>query len=271
METTEFANKKDEEIINNIMKDDEDNNNNNINDRIPEETDFSMKMTTHEGGSNSILKGETSKDYQERKNENKQAKNMVGNEEEEEEENSYSDQKISDEGKSDKEDEMEVNSNNNNNNNTIIDLDDDLDKFARVDVAEDDDDDDDGEDIVEMLIEQHGIQSSNRPMRPTSAQRNRTANVRIMSAPRHRAQTPPVRTILEDEVVDDSMSRPMTAPGKVPINFKFNDANEDFEVESQRSEFEDDYPDSSTNKTEFKEERDDDEIDEENKNRRIRT
>ena len=273
METTEFANKKDEEIINNIMKDDEDKNNNNINDRIPEETDFSMKMTTHEGGSNSILKGETSKDYQERKNENKQAKNMVGNEEEEEEEeeNSYSDQKISDEGKSDKEDEMEVNSNNNNNNNTIIDLDDDLDKFARVDVAEDDDDDDDGEDIVEMLIEQHGIQSSNRPMRPTSAQRNRTANVRIMSAPRHRAQTPPVRTILEDEVVDDSMSRPMTAPGKVPINFKFNDANEDFEVESQRSEFEDDYPDSSTNKTEFKEERDDDEIDEENKNRRIRT
>merc|ERR1712139_317274 len=93
-----------------------------------------------------------------------------------------------------------------------------------------------------MLIEQHGIQSSNRPMRPTSAQRNRTANVRIMRA-----------------------------PGKVPINFKFNDANEDFEVESQRSEFEDDYPDSSTNKTEFKEERDDDEIDEENKNRRIRT
>ena len=124
-----------------------------------------------------------------------------------------------------------------------------------------------------MLIEQHGIHPSNRPMRPTSAQRNRTpANARIMSAPRHRAQTPPVRTILEDEVVDDTIvSRPMTAPGKVPINFKFNDANEDFEVESQRSEFEDDYPDSSTNKTEFKEERDDDEIDEENKNRRIRT
>ena len=52
MDTTEFANKKDEEIINNIMKDDEDNNNNNINDTIPEETDFSRKMTTHEGGSN---------------------------------------------------------------------------------------------------------------------------------------------------------------------------------------------------------------------------
>lgn len=40
----------------------------------PQETDFSMKMTTHEGGSNSILKGETSKDYQERKNADKKKK-----------------------------------------------------------------------------------------------------------------------------------------------------------------------------------------------------
>ena len=145
--------------------------------------------------------------------------------------------------------------------NKVIDLDEDeLDRFARVDVVDDDDIDDDGEDVVELMIEQHGIQSSNRPMRPTSAQRKRTpANARIMSAPRHRAQTPPVRTILEDEVVDDTIvSRPMTAPGKVPTNFKFSDPKQDFEEESLRSEFDDDYEDSSTNKTEFKEENDDD-------------
>eukprot|EP00944_MAST-04C_sp_MAST-4C-sp1_P011176 g11176.t1 len=145
--------------------------------------------------------------------------------------------------------------------NKVIDIDEDeLDRFARVDVVDDDDIDDDGEDVVELMIEQHGIRSSNRPMRPTSAQRNRTpANARIMSAPRHRAQTPPVRTILEDEVVDDTIvSRPMTAPGKVPTNFKFSDPKQDFEEESLRSEFDDDYEDSSTNKTEFKEENDDD-------------
>jgi tetratricopeptide (TPR) repeat protein len=164
------------------------------------------------------------------------------------------------------------NDNQEDSGNNVIDLDDELDKFARVDVVDDDDVDDDGEDVVEMMIQQHGIQSSNRPMRPTSAQRNRTpANARIMSAPRHRAQTPPVRTILEDEVVDENANRPMTAPGKVPINFKFNDPKADFEVESQRSEFDDDYEDSSTNKTEFKEELDDEEEDDvENKNNRIR-
>ena len=31
-----------------------------------------MKTITHEGGNNSILKGETSEEYQERKNENQQ-------------------------------------------------------------------------------------------------------------------------------------------------------------------------------------------------------
>ena len=48
------------------------NDNSDTNNRIPEETNFSMKTITHEGGNNSILKGETSEEYQERKNENQQ-------------------------------------------------------------------------------------------------------------------------------------------------------------------------------------------------------
>ena len=74
--------------------------------------------------------------------------------------------------------------------NKVIDLDEDeLDRFARVDVVDDDDIDDDGEDVVELMIEQHGIQSSNRPMRPTSAQQ-RTVLLNVRSrVHRHRAQT----------------------------------------------------------------------------------
>ena len=53
------------------------NNSDNTNDRILEETNFSMKTITHEGGKNSILKGETSQEYQERKNENQLAKRNI--------------------------------------------------------------------------------------------------------------------------------------------------------------------------------------------------
>ena len=106
------------------------NNSDNTNDRIPEETNFSMKTITHEGGKNSILKGETSQEYQERKNENQLAKRNIvegeANSNSSKNNNKKVEKKVEEEEQQQQSVKNTSDNNNNNNNNDKTEEDDEI-------------------------------------------------------------------------------------------------------------------------------------------------